>query len=108
MADSIKLFQLFQKIQQSIGIDPAPTNQKAHISTISIRGIFVICDAQWMFSMTAFFVIAANSMFEYGLSFLWIITAWTYLVIYLILTQQSQNTLKFIENCERFIEKSKY
>lgn len=30
------------------------------------------------------------------------------IVIYLTFIRQSENTLKYIENCEQFIEKSKY
>lgn len=50
----------------------------------------------------------AKSMFEYGLAFCILIAMINGIAIYSIFIWQSENTLKFIHNCEEFVETSKY
>lgn len=47
-------------------------------------------------------------MFDYGFTFYAFSCMINVIVIYLTFIRQSENTLKYIENCEQFIEKSKY
>lgn len=108
MTGPIKLFQFFQKFNQWIGIDASQPNQKSNIATILNRSIFVLCSAQLMFSIAAFIVIEASSMFEFGLLVCMYLCAIVPIVIYLIFIWQYQNILEYIGNCENFIRKSKY
>lgn len=59
-----------------------------------------------MFATAAFFVMEADSMFEYGLAFFVLIAIISSIVVYVIFIWQSENTVKFIEHCEEFIAKS--
>lgn len=104
MAGPIKLFQFFQNCQQTIGIDQFEQDQKKR-SINSTRMIFLISFAQLMLTMIAFLAFEAESIIDYGFTF-WAITC---LINgcgnYSIFIWQSENTLKFIEDCEAFIEK---
>lgn len=106
MAGSIKIFQLFRKCHQTIGIHPPQPNQKQPLINW-IKWIFVICLAQLMFATAAFMVFEAKSMFDYGLAFLLSIAIINSLVVYLIFIWQTENIVKFIGNCEDFIVESK-
>lgn len=107
MSSSIKFFQFVQKFYQITGIYSSQSNQQKRW-THSIRTIFLICFGQYMFTLAAFLVLKAKSMFEYGFTFYVLITIINGTVIYLTFIWQLKNILKFIENCEAFIEKSKY
>lgn len=107
MAGSIKLFQFVQKYNQIIGIySSQSTTMQGSIN--STQAFFWISCAQIWFTIAAFLVFEANSMFDYGFEFFAFISIINGIAIYSIFIWQSQNTLKFIENCERFIEKRKY
>lgn len=109
MASSIKLFQFIQKFHKIIGIDlyqQLVDHEQYSVNSINI--IFLISFAQIICTTIAFLVFEAKSFFAYGFSFFTIICVISSAVIYLIFIWQSQNTSKFIENCERFIEESKY
>ena len=109
MAGSIKLFQFVQKCHQTLGILPRQPNPKQkQLSSHSIQAIFLTCLAQYIFTTAAFLLFKAKSMFDYGFSFFILIGLANCIAIYLIFIWQSENTLKFIENCEGFIEKSKF
>lgn len=104
MTGSIKLFQFFQRIHQTLGIHPSRSNQKKY--PIEWRKIlFLVCFAQILF--TAIFMLDAKSMFDYGFAFFLLICLINAHVIYLIFIWESENTLEFIQCCEVFIEKSK-
>lgn len=107
MASSIKIFQFVQKLHQIIGIHIPHLNQKQH-PTIPTRMIFLICLIQMVITAMAFLLFEATSMFEYGLGTFVVVAMINGIVIYLTLIWQLQNTFKFIENCEEFVEKSKH
>lgn len=107
MAGPIKLFQFFQNCQQTIGIDQFEQDQKKR-SINSTRMIFLISFAQLMLTMIAFLAFEAESIIDYGFTF-WAITCLNNgCGNYSIFIWQSENTLKFIEDCEAFIEKSEF
>lgn len=106
MAGSIKLFQFIQKCHQTIGICPTQPDHK-QCSTYPTQAIFLICSTLWMLIMAAFLVFKAKSMFDYGFGFFVLIATINCIVVYLIFIWQSVNTVKFIANCEAFIEQSK-
>lgn len=105
MAESIKLFQFLQKFHQIIGIYPHQSNQKQR-STNWTKIVFLISFTEFLFTTIAFLLFEAKSMFDYGLVFYLLVSLINDSATYLILIWQSKNTLKFIENCVGFIEKS--
>lgn len=102
MAGSMRFLQTFQTIHKFIGISP----KRSFIDRRNI--IFGISNAQFALTSLAFFVLEANSMFDYGFAFFVLIFIINPVVIYFLFVWQSSNTFKFIENCEEFIEKSTY
>lgn len=107
MAPSIRLFQFVQKFHQTIGIYPPRANQKRR----SIHSKSIICLgflAQFIVSTVVFLAHDAKSMFDYGFGFFGLTTVINCTVIYILFTWQSETLLNYIENCERFIETSKY
>lgn len=107
MASSIKIFQFFQLCHQASGLFPFQSNQK-YLSTNSTRAIVLISCIAFIFTMAAFMVLEAKTMFEYGFTFFVLISILNGVVIYLILIWKQHSTPEFIVSCERFIEKSKY
>lgn len=107
MAGSIKFLQFFRQCHQIIGIYPHQPRQK-YISTNLTRAIFLISVLTFSITTAAYFVFEATSMFQHGFSFCTLICMILTIVLYSIFIWQSENTLKFLENCEGFIEKSKY
>lgn len=101
MSGSIKLFQFFQRIHQAIGIHPSQSNP-----TNWGRIVLLVCFVQILF--TAIFLFDAKSMFDLGFAFFLLISLINAVVNYFIFICESENTLKFIQSCEAFIEKSKY
>lgn len=106
MAGSIKFLQFVKKFNQLCGIYACESIQVQR-SVISTKTLFLIGFAQFIFSTAAFLVFGAKSIFDYGYAFYMLFVVINGFVIYVIFIWQSVNTLKFIENCERFIEKSK-
>lgn len=106
--DTIKLFRFIQKTYQAIGVFPPKSNQNR--SPINFKDwFFIFCEVLFFISTAAhLFFEANNSMIEYGLIFFTCTTSIFCIVTYLILFWQMKNILNFIENCERFVEKSKY
>lgn len=107
MGGSIELFQLFQICQKFLGICPFQADQKPH-SIIVKRIIFLFGNAQFLASVTMHIIFEAELMFDFGLSTFQIICSVNGIVVYSLFLWQLENTLQFIENCEKFIEKSKY
>lgn len=104
MDESIKFLQFFRKFQHTIGICGGQLNQK-YRQTWPKTIVMILC-AQFTFATAAFFVLQAKSMFDYGFAFYNLITLLNGFILYTIFVWQSENTLKFIESCERFIGKS--
>lgn len=101
----VKLFQFAQQCHQIIGIHPYLPNQK-YLSANSTRAIILTASTQLFFTTAAFILFEAESMFDYGFSFSMAIAGANGIAVYIIFIRQSENTLKFIGNCEGFIEKS--
>lgn len=106
MAGSIKIFQFIQNFHGVIGISPAQSFEQQR-SINSRNAIFLVSCAQEMFAIVAFLIFEAQTMFDYGFGFFGGMSLLLSIVVYVIFIRQSENTFKFIENCEAFIEKSK-
>lgn len=105
-ANRIKLFKFIQKANREIGIHPSHSNQISRRINSKVWFI-ILCHADFFISSAANLVFEANSMIEYGIACYTCSTAVFSVATYLISFWQMENILKFIENCERFIEKSK-
>lgn len=105
MTGSHKLFQFFQKFHQTMGIYPLRSTEQKYPTKWGIM-ILLVCFAQILFTTISMF--QAHSIFEYGFAFFQIIGVTNVVVIHFIFICESENTLKFIENCEVFIEKSTF
>lgn len=105
--DSIKLFQFIQKYYRAIGIHKPESNQVDRQSFNSINWFFFLNVIPMLIATTAFFLYKAESMFEYGLSVYYVFSLTFGEIFYVLPIWQTENLSKFIENCERFIEKSK-
>lgn len=104
---AIKLFKFTQKAYQGIGIYPPESNQSR--SRINAKNyFFLVCQAQYFITTAAYLLFEANSMIEYGMTFFTCTTVITVIALYTILLGRMQNILNYIENCDRFIEKSEY
>lgn len=88
----IKLFTIIQKLYQIIGV----TNKNG-IRTY----FFLFCFAQFSFSSAAHLLFEASSLTEYGLVFYVSITTAIYALFW-----QMENTVDYIDNVEKFIQKS--
>lgn len=107
MSKPLELFQFYQNCQELFNIHPSQSYRKPHsISFIKIA--FLISFAQFTFTTVAFLVFEAESMFDYGFTFYVLISIFNSFAIYLIFLWQSLNTIKFIENCEKFIKRSEF
>lgn len=108
MADSIKLFQYIQKFHRIIGIYSPQPHQKRY-STISKNAMLLACCVQVLLTSTASLLFETNTMFAFGFGFYTLIDMNNAIVIHSLFICQLEKTLKFIQNCERFItEKSEY
>lgn len=101
----IKLFQFAQKFCQIAGICVPELNQNCY----TLNSISLICLAVFATSTAAFLFDGAESMVEYGITFFVSITIiFQCFVNYIIIIFKVKNISQFIENCERFIERSKW
>lgn len=105
--DRIKLFESTQKNFQAIGIYPTSQFNHNHSRINSKIWAFLLCLTQFFISTVAYLMFEANSMFDYGMAFFTCTATVFAFISYLILFWQIENILKYIESCERFIEKSK-
>lgn len=103
MASSVKLFQLFEKIHQIIGIHP---NQNQH-SPVLRKTIILIGHAQLILATALFSRYETNSMYDYGFGFFILDVLISSIAIYSLLIWQRENTVKFVEGCEEFVAQSK-
>lgn len=109
VGSKIKFFHFFQKCHRILGIDPCQFNQKKRQrSTNSRKTIFLISYSQLIIGMMTYICFETKSLFDYGFVCFIVISIFASTAIYLIFIWQSQNTGKFIKNCEIFIEKSEY
>lgn len=104
---SIKLFQFHQKVCQTIGIYTTGLNEKRY-QLISIRLICVISLIQLAMATAAFLSYDAKSMGEFGIGFYALITTIHGMIAYMIVISKMDDVLKYVKNCEEFIEKSKW
>lgn len=107
MTSSIRLFRFVRKIHQFLGIDQSESKQKRYFIVFK-QSLFYIYTTHFSITTARFSMFVANSMFEYGFGFYLFISSVNGTAIYFSLNCQYKNTLKFIENCEKFIEKSEY
>lgn len=106
MAGSMKLFQFIQKSHQLVGIRLSQPNQKQW--SINWRNtIFLASTSQMICTTVVYIWLDAKSMFDYGISIFALICLVNNTVNFCIFSCQSENTLKFIENCEKFITQRK-
>lgn len=109
MAGSVKLFQFFQRIHQIIGVSPSHPIRKDQETILCLtRTIVLLCCAQIVLTLAAFLAFESKSMFDFVFAFYVLITLINGMVIYSVFIWESENTLKFIESSEGFIEKSKF
>lgn len=107
MAGSIKLFQFNKRFCQTIGIFVPQTDYDRSIKT-SKNVIFVVCVVQFALASIAFLLYDAKSMGEFGEIFFMVICSIEAMCSYFINVWNFEDILKFIENCEAFIEKSTF
>lgn len=105
MANSIQVFRFIQKIHQDIGIFPSPPNQK-QCALNSKNTFFLFALAQYGLTVVAYSVFDAKMMVDYAFGFIALVSIVNSILIYLLFIWQQEYTVKFIENCDRFIEKS--
>lgn len=102
MAGSTKIFQFIQKVHKIFGFD------SSHPNSTNLRQIlFLIAHGQLLISLFAYLVIEAKEMFDYGFGLHNLTSIAISVIVYLLFIWQLENTMKFIENCEKFIENSK-
>lgn len=105
---SIKLFQYIQKHYRAIGIHPNESNQiKRHFFNKK-NWILVIGLVQLIVPTLAFLLFDVESMLDFGLSVYFLLGFSFCLIYYIICIWQVENISRFIENCEIFIEQSKF
>lgn len=100
MAGSLRFLQLFQRIHKFVGIQNG--------SLIDTRGVlFVVFNAQFLLTSIAFIGFEAKSMFDYGIEFFVLICITNSMIVYFLFIWRFENSKNFIENCEKFMAKSK-
>lgn len=103
MSGSVKLFQFIQKCHQMIGIHSIEPNQNQWYTKRT--AIFMSFSTQCILTSSGFLLFKAESMFEYGFTYFILITLIVETINYTLFIWQSENTIEFIDNCEKFIEK---
>lgn len=102
----IKLFQFIRKICQKIGAYPLQPNQSRY-SINSKNWFHILCLNQFFISTTAYFFFEANSMVEYGMTFLISTANFVVSSCFLMAFLQKEKISNSVGNWEGFIEKSK-
>lgn len=100
----MRLFQNVRTYFETIGIYSQQTNQAQSINLkIPLLSLSTIV----MFvSTSAYLIFKATAVFDVAICFYWSITRPTTLAIYLTIWLQMPQIIKFIGNCERFVNKS--
>lgn len=104
--NSIKLFRFNQKYCQAIGIKLPQMKQNRHKFN-AVNWSFVICATEFAMTLLGFLAYDASSMAEYSANFYTLICIINAIFDYLILVWKLEDVLKYIDNCEKFIEESK-
>lgn len=104
--EQIKLFQFNLTMWRTLGIGVPQTNTSRHTFN-SIPLIFIICSAQFVIALLAYFWYDAISMAEYGATITASITVMKSIFDYVIVIWKIEEISTSIEYCERFIETSK-
>lgn len=100
----MRLFQNVRTHFETMGIYSVQTNQAQPFnSKISLILLYFLIT---LISTTACVVFKASAVFEYAIGFYFCNSRLTALAVYLIIWLQMPNIIKFIGNCEQFIEKS--
>lgn len=107
MASSIRVFQFIQKFQRFFGIYQPQPHQEEYSLNFKNK-IFLIAFAPYGLTVIAFLVFEANSIFDFAFAFIALVSIAYSILTYLLFIWQAENTVQFIENCEKFIEKSTY
>lgn len=108
--DSVKLFVFYKRYNEAFGIFSLTQPNQNHLHKIINRAkpfIFFICISQFFVTTVAFGVFEATTMHDYGITFFTIICIIYVIFSYMIPFWQMEEILQFIENCEKFIGKSK-
>lgn len=102
----IQLFKFSQKVCRLIGVfSSEESNRNNH--DISLKSlVFIFCFMQYCISTLVHLLFHANSMIEYGMVFFLCSSTFQSTIFYLTFFWQMNDILGYIENCERFIEKS--
>lgn len=101
----IELFKFIQKNYQAIGIYPPGTNMNCH-SINAKKWLIIFSLGQMFITSLIYLFVEAHSMIEYGMTFHTCGALVLSIIVYSILFWQMENILNYIENCERFVEKS--
>lgn len=104
--NSIKLFQFFQRYCEAIGMEVPQSNEnRFKLNAMSLFFIFSLIE-YWIAS-AAFMLFDANSMSEYGMTFVILCCDGIVIIVYSVMIWQLKDISNYIEFCERFIEMSK-
>lgn len=102
-----RLFSFIQNHYYILGIFSKQSND--NVRSFNFKYWFcVIYLSLYYLAFGAFFIIGRKSMYQYEASFFATTLGIYSFVVYLTVAKRSENTLKFFENCKRFIEKSKF
>lgn len=104
---SQKLFEYYQKYNQTIGLDSYRSKQNP-ISHNTKHVILLLSVAQFSVSSAASILFDAGTTFDYGISVSYLLLDITIVVEIFLSIYQMEKMSKFIVNCEQFIEKSKF
>lgn len=105
MVGSIKLFPFNRQFYDLLGIHVRSEKQGPFL-TLRNKIILFFFTVHFV-PFAAFFAYDAKSMLDYGFSFFSASLALFGMFIYIATLTDAKNTWLLIENCERFIEKSK-
>lgn len=105
--NSIKLFLFYQKYYPTIGIYPPESNECNRAPFNRKNWIFLFCTGQFFVSIGAFILFKVKDVLDFGPAFYIFDADVGGTIFYLIPIWQMGNTIKFIENCEKFIENRK-
>lgn len=103
---TVKLFQNVLTYFEAMGIYSLQSDQA---QSYNGKKLLIPLSLAIMFTSTsAFLVFKAAAVFEYAICFYFGITRPTAVAIFLILSFQMPNIIKFIENCEQFVNRSEW
>lgn len=102
----MKLFQSFIQYLEFVGVYSLKTHQP---QTFNAKILFFLSIIALMcISMSAFCLLEATTITEYGTNFFGIISDFSNSLDYVIIIWRLPVILKLIRNCEKFIEMSKF